>query len=738
MWRVDCVRPRVFSRTIQQVRGRIATGQNYVIAVSGGKMWDPTPCCVSHCSGFCALKVHGPWDVGHQVYVPPSNRRSQSASCSVSALWPPNQPYLSAIVSRNRVVWKGINRGGLSHREGDDTALIACVRRILEFGLPHLRALGPFHRVLSWCRKGPFRIPSVTGDEERLGPDSLRHRRTVSCQATAFFRGSDFLGQCSDSDTEGADVRSDPGFVGRIVQQLPTGKDLEAERRAALAKLSAVGRDSSNSTTGRGKEPSVMGEVPVYVMLPLDTLNLKGELSNEKALTVALQTLKAIGVNGIMVDVWWGIAERDGPKQYDFRAYRNIMHIVKNTGLKFQAVMAFHACGGNVGDNNTHIPLPEWVMKAAASDPDILYTDRAGHRNRECLSLFADEDMVLFGRTPLQCYEDFMMAFKEAMGKEAEGILTEVAIGMGPSGELRYPAYPEGDGRWRYPGIGEFQCYDRRALAHLRAKAKEVGHDEWGLSGPHDAGHYKNWPHETGFFNHDNGSWESEYGHFFLNWYSDNLLAHGDRILTVATRVFRPVGPDGTVDPNAVKLSVKCAGVHWWYQTTAHAAELTAGYYNTYNRNGYLPIAELCRKHGAHLNFTCVEMRNEDHPRDALCRPEDLLMQVRLSAAVAGVELSGENALCRYDDQAYNRIIANVGSQWTTMNDRGVCGPGEHRIYLPRMVSFSYLRLTPELFEEHHFPRFVKFVNHMKNDVPAREAAANAANGVHQGSLVKQ
>ena len=32
---------------------------------------------------------------------------------------------------------------------------------------------------------------------------------------------------------------------------------------------------------------------------------------------------------------------------------------------------------------------------------------------------------------------------------------------MGPAGELRYPSYPESNGTWRFPGIGEFQCYDR-------------------------------------------------------------------------------------------------------------------------------------------------------------------------------------------------------------------------------------------------------------------------------------
>lgn len=50
---------------------------------------------------------------------------------------------------------------------------------------------------------------------------------------------------------------------------------------------------------------------------------------------------------------------------------------------------------------------------------------------------------------------------------------------MGPAGELRYPAYPEGDGRWRFPGVGEFQCYDAYMLADLSERANALGRPEW-------------------------------------------------------------------------------------------------------------------------------------------------------------------------------------------------------------------------------------------------------------------
>jgi beta-amylase len=47
----------------------------------------------------------------------------------------------------------------------------------------------------------------------------------------------------------------------------------------------------------------------------------------------------------------------------------------------------------------------------------------------------------------------------------------------------------------------------------------------------------------------------------------------------------------------AVQLGAKLAGVHWWFKSSAHAAELTAGYYNTRFRDGYAPIIQVCGQH---------------------------------------------------------------------------------------------------------------------------------------------
>lgn len=53
----------------------------------------------------------------------------------------------------------------------------------------------------------------------------------------------------------------------------------------------------------------------------------------------------------------------------------------------------------------------------------------------------------------------------------------------------------------------------------------------------------------------------------------------------------------------AVQLGAKLAGVHWWFKSSAHAAELTAGYYNTRFRDGYAPIIQVRRDDTLRLGF---------------------------------------------------------------------------------------------------------------------------------------
>lgn len=71
------------------------------------------------------------------------------------------------------------------------------------------------------------------------------------------------------------------------------------------------------------------------------------------------------------------------------------------------------------------------------------------------------------------------------------------------------------------------------------------------------------------------------------------------------------------------------SGIHWWYKAPNHAAELTAGYYNLDDRDGYRPIARMLSRHHAIFNFTCLEMRNSEQSTNAKSGPQELVQQVK-------------------------------------------------------------------------------------------------------------
>ena len=81
-----------------------------------------------------------------------------------------------------------------------------------------------------------------------------------------------------------------------------------------------------------------------------------------------------------------------------------------------------------------------------------------------------------------------------------------------------------------------------------------------------------------------------------------------------------------------ILIAEQLSGLHWWNKTASHAAELTAGYYNPSNRDGYATITAMLKKHGAVLNFSCSELRSLDQQMDyveALSDSAGLVWQVR-------------------------------------------------------------------------------------------------------------
>nr|XP_033511335.1 beta-amylase isoform X2 [Nicotiana tomentosiformis] len=429
-------------------------------------------------------------------------------------------------------------------------------------------------------------------------------------------------------------------------------------------------------------------------MLPLDVISLDNVFRNQDKCEKQFKELRAAGVDGIMVDVWWGIVEANGPRQYDWSAYRSLFQLVQKTGLKIQAIMSFHQCGGNIGDD-VFIPIPKWVLAIGENNPDVFYTNRAGTRNKECLSLAVDNQPLFESRTAVQMYSDYMRSFRENMSDFLEaGSIVDIEVGLGPAGELRYPSYTQSQG-WKFPGIGEFQCYDKYMRTDFKEAATNAGYPQWDL--PDDAGTYNDIPVKTGFFG-PNGTYLTEKGKFFLTWYSSKLLLHGDQILDEANKAFLGC---------KVKLSAKVAGIHWWYKDASHAAELTSGYYNLDNRDGYRPIARMMSRHHGTLNFTCLEMRNSEQPAYAKSGPQELVQQVLSVGWKENIDVAGENALSRYDGYAYNQILLNA-------RPNGINKSGPPKL---KMAGLTYLRLSDKLLQKRNFNTFKTFVKKMHADL---------------------
>ncbi|XP_051132863.1 beta-amylase 7-like isoform X2 [Andrographis paniculata] len=433
--------------------------------------------------------------------------------------------------------------------------------------------------------------------------------------------------QTSSIIGDGGDLQSDPLLGGSI--------DSAEKRQIVSMPTKLQERDFAGTPY-----------VPVYVMLPLGVINMKCELVDPDNLVKQFKTLKSLNVDGVMVDCWWGIVEAHTPQEYNWNGYKKLFQVVREHNMKLQVVLSFHECGGYVGDD-VRIPLPHWVAEIGRSNPDIFFTDRAGRRDPECLSWGVDKERVLRGRTAVEVYFDYMRSFRiEFDDLFEDGIISMILIGLGPCGELRYPSNPVKHG-WRYPGIGEFQCYDQYMLKSLQKAADIRGHSFW-ARGPENAGSYNSQPHETGFFC-DRGDYDGYYGRFFLNWYSQLLVDHGDRVLSLAKLTFE-----------RTCIAAKLPGMHWWYKTASHAAELTAGYYNSCNRDGYAAIMLMLKKHNASLYFTCSGTSTVDHHMDmseSLSDPEGLAWQVVNDAWDACVPVASETSFPCHDREEYNYLL---------------------------------------------------------------------------------
>ncbi|CAA2973979.1 beta-amylase [Olea europaea subsp. europaea] len=113
--------------------------------------------------------------------------------------------------------------------------------------------------------------------------------------------------------------------------------------------------------------------------LQLGVVTRENQFPDQEKLEKQLKELKTVGVDGVMVDVWWGNVEAKGPEQYDWSSYRKLFELVQKCELKIHALMSFHQCGGNIGDV-VDIPIPDWVLAVGEVVP-VSFTQNKEEEN---------------------------------------------------------------------------------------------------------------------------------------------------------------------------------------------------------------------------------------------------------------------------------------------------------------------------------------------------------------------
>jgi beta-amylase len=380
------------------------------------------------------------------------------------------------------------------------------------------------------------------------------------------------------------------------------------------------------------------------VMAPLDITDENQWNSFDQQ----LRTAKAMGVDAVSSDVWWGGVESKGDQQFDWSFYDRLSDAIINAGLKWVPILSFHACGGNVGDQ-CDIALPKWVWTKFGDLPqdDLQYRSEQGNLCKEVVSLWADDHIM-------NQYHELMEAFENHFASKAQHIL-EINISSGPAGELRYPSYNQHDQGTGFPNRGALQCYGRLAKEDFRRWVmKKYGNLDkvnaaWGtqLTDPTQI----DMPSDpNGFFSRKDYL-NITYGKDLTTWLNGSLIAHGQRLIQTAQDTFDQA-------MKGVELGIKIPGVHWRMAdpNMPRVAEVNAGLIPTSidlnadaTAHGYQPIISTVADfkdapHPVVLHFTCLEM-GDNTPSGSYSLAETLVFWVGQGAAAQGVTIKGENAL---------------------------------------------------------------------------------------------
>lgn len=194
----------------------------------------------------------------------------------------------------------------------------------------------------------PHQIGAISGAPLAGDSGGASGEAPSSATVSAVWRSpaaSNLRVSASDSDR----ISPSPPLSPRLGGVRP---DLSVAAQALMSPAMEATEDREY-VAGGGAQAKDRKGVPVFVMMPLDSVTWNHTVNRKKAMNASLQALKSAGVEGIMMDVWWGLVEGEKPGEYNWGGYVELLEMAKKHGLKVQAVMSFHQCGGNVGDSCT-------------------------------------------------------------------------------------------------------------------------------------------------------------------------------------------------------------------------------------------------------------------------------------------------------------------------------------------------------------------------------------------------
>lgn len=366
---------------------------------------------------------------------------------------------------------------------------------------------------------------------------------------------------------------------------------------------------------------SSLANIGAYMMMPFKTMSNEGQLASDETLQAWFNEIEQKGFQGVTLDFWWGLIEQH-PQAYDFSAYRRFAELLGTTSLKLKVIMSFHQCGSTVGDD-CYIPLPQFVLD---SDKKFFYRDQNMQYNYQYISIFADNEKMEDGRTPLEMYSQFMAEFKEKFQDVFGSVIVDVELGSGPAGQLHYPSYSYKDG---FCGVGFFQTFGELAKQDFKNYTQNVKIetiDDWSRGRIHKMGlkdgplftspsskpdseyffqtnvnietekceiYYADEKEDCGYVgiseqtcqergccfnevrdhNHcfrpkEVWNYKADFGKVYTHWYQQAQLVHLQKLLSIAREILT----------FKVPLSIKIPCVHWMVGHPSRAAERTAGF----------------------------------------------------------------------------------------------------------------------------------------------------------------